>query len=110
VKNIGIINCHDVSRRCSSSGCLKALHDRTGAFARYTDEELRIVSFVHCNGCGDGAVERVVARARRMREVGVDVIHLSTCVQSRCPEYGAFLAALGGESEVVGATHGKKRR
>ena len=110
MKSIGIINCFDVSQRCSSSGCLKALHDRTGSFARYAEEEIRILSFVHCNGCGEAAVEQVLARAERMRKVGVDVIHLSTCVKSRCSHYDEFLEALSEEFEVVGNSHGKKQR
>lgn len=108
MRKIGIINCYDVSKKCSSSGCFKALHDRTGSFERYAGEEVQIISFVHCNGCGDGAVGRVLDRAERMREVGVDVIHLSTCVKSRCAQYEAFLDALSGDFEIVGYSHGKK--
>jgi len=93
MKRIGIINCLEVSRRCSSSGCLKAALGRTGAFERYAGEEVQVISLVHCNGCGHEAVEQVLTRARRMREVGVEVIHLSTCVKARCPDYEAFLDA-----------------
>lgn len=107
MKRIGIINCYEVSKRCSSSGCLKALHARTGSFERY-DEEIQLLSFAHCNGCGEDAVARVVARAARMREVGVDVIHLSTCIQGRCNQYDAFLEALSSLCEVVGHTHARK--
>jgi len=108
MRKIGIINCYEVSKKCSSSGCFKALHDRTGSFERYAGEEVQIISFVHCNGCGEETVGQVLARADRMREVGVDVIHLSTCVKSRCPQYEAFLHALSGEFEIVGYSHGKK--
>lgn len=110
MKKLGIVNCYEVSKRCSSSGCLNALSERTGSFERYEGEETRLVSFVHCNGCGERAVEQVVARAERMREVGVEVIHLSTCIKSRCVQYEAFLKALSGKFEVVAFTHGKKRQ
>jgi predicted metal-binding protein len=108
MKKIGIITCHEVSKRCSSSGCFKALHARTGSFIRYAGEEAQIAGFVHCNGCGDKAVEQVMARAERMRQVGVDVIHLSTCIKSRCDRYPEFLSALAEGFDVVGYSHGKK--
>ncbi|MBI5443016.1 MAG: CGGC domain-containing protein [Deltaproteobacteria bacterium] len=108
MKNIGIINCFEVSKRCSASGCLKALHARTGSFEQYAGEEVVLLSFAHCNGCGEDAVEQVVARAKRMREVGVEVIHLSTCTRSRCGQYEAFLEALEPMIEVVGYTHAKR--
>lgn len=108
VKRIGIINCHEVSKRCSASGCLKALQARTGSFERYEGEEIQLLSFAHCNGCGEDAVAQVVARAERMRDVGVEVIHLSTCMKSRCGQYEAFLEALSPRVEVVGYSHAKR--
>jgi len=109
MKRIGIINCYEVSKKCTASGCFKAFHARTGSFERYQDEEAEIISFVHCNGCQPDAVENVVEKARRMRDKGVNVIHLSTCVRSRCPMYERFLESLAYEIEVEGFTHAKKK-
>jgi len=109
VKRIGIINCFEVSKKCTGSGCFKAFHARTGSFARYVDEEVEIISFVHCNGCAPDALETVVEKARRMKEKGVDVVHLSTCTRSRCPMYDSFMEALGYETDVEGHTHAKKK-
>lgn len=109
MKKLGIINCFEVSKRCSSSGCLRALGDRTASFERYAGVEVQLLSFVHCNGCGETAVEHVAARGARMGDVGVDVIHLSTCM-SKCDKYDEFLRVLSAKFEVVGYTHGKKRQ
>lgn len=110
LKKIGIINCFDVSQRCSSSGCFKAAYNKTGSFTRYEDEDIQVISFVHCNGCSDNSTEQVLARAERMKKVGVDVIHLSTCIKSKCPYYDDFIAKLSEKYDVVGYSHGKKKK
>lgn len=110
MKYIGIITCLEVSRKCTGSGCFKALHARSGAFERYGTDDLQVLSFVHCNGCGTESVENVLERARRMTEKGVDIIHLSTCIQAKCPDYNAFLRALSAEYTCEGYTHTKKRK
>ena len=109
MKRFGVINCFEVSKKCTASGCFKAFHARTGAFERYAHEEAELISFVHCNGCGPDALENVMEKARRMKEKGVDVIHLSTCTRSRCPLYEKFMETLAYELEVEGYTHAKKK-
>lgn len=108
MRNIGIINCYNVSKRCSSSGCLKAFYARTGAFEKYKDEDAQVISFVHCNGCSENSVEQIIERAERMKKVGVDSIHLSSCVKSKCPWYDTFMEELSKEFTVEGYTHKKK--
>lgn len=109
MKRIGVINCYNVSERCSTTGCFKAFYKKTGAFERYEDQRAQIISFVHCNGCSDNSVEQVLKRAERMHDKGVDTIHLSTCVKSKCPWYKDFIERLSEKYEVVGYTHGKKK-
>ncbi|WP_129596648.1 CGGC domain-containing protein [Anaerophilus nitritogenes] len=108
MKNIGIINCYNVSKRCSSSGCFKALYNETGSFERYKGEGARIISFVHCNGCGNQVVNQFLERAERMVQRGVDVIHLSTCVRSKCPWYDEVMKNLSEKYEIEGYSHAKK--
>jgi predicted metal-binding protein len=40
-----------------------------------------------------------------MKEAGIEVIHLSTCMKKMCPRYDEHLKALSKDFEVVGYTH-----
>lgn len=107
MKKIGIINCFEVSKRCSGSGCFKAFNNKSASFEEYNSDS-ELLSFVHCNGCSENSIEQVVAKAQRMKEVGVTTIHLSSCIRSRCPWYEDFTKELSKNFEVIGYTHGSK--
>lgn len=107
MKKIGIINCLNVSAKCSSTGCFKAFYQKTGAFDKYQDNT-QLISFVHCNGCSPDSVKQLLARAERMKEKGVEIIHLSTCIKAKCPWYQDFIKELTKKYTVEGYTHGKK--
>lgn len=66
-----------------------------------------MMSFTHCNGCCKDSVENVATIASKMKERGVDVVHLSSCVRSKCPFYDEFLSEISKNIEVVGYTHAK---
>lgn len=52
MKKIAVLRCLRVSASCAGSGCLRALNEKTGAFACYDkDEVLQPVAFWTCNGC-----------------------------------------------------------
>ncbi|MFZ5968758.1 MAG: CGGC domain-containing protein [Bacillota bacterium] len=110
MKKIGIINCYNVSKKCSGSGCLKSFNHRTGSFNRYDEEKMELISFVHCNGCSEEAIQQVLERVKRMRAKGVDTVHLSTCIKAKCPWYYDFIDVLADHVDVVGYTHGKKQK
>ncbi len=40
-----------------------------------------------------------------MKEAGIEVIHLSTCMKKMCPRYDEHLKVLSKDFEVVGYTH-----
>jgi predicted metal-binding protein len=71
---IGIIIC-DRYRNCAGGKCLKALHNREGAFARYKDREVQLVGYTTCGGCPGGNVEYAPAE---MIKNGATVIHFAT--------------------------------
>ena len=110
MKYIGIINCFKSSHKCTGSGCFKAFYNKDAAFEIYTDEEIRMMSFTHCNGCSENSVENVVEIGKKMKGRGVDVIHLSSCVRSKCPHLENFKRALSKELPVVEYTHKKKKK
>lgn len=105
MKKIGIINCYNISKRCCSIGCFKAFHNREGSFEKYKNMDAEIYSYTHCNGCGDDSVKNVLQKAKMMNKLGVDVIHLSTCIKTKCPHYQEFLTELSKHYTVEEFTH-----
>ena len=71
---IGIIIC-DRYRTCAGGKCLRAMHNREGAFERYVGEEIELVGFATCSGCPGGNVESAPAE---MKKNGAEIIHLAT--------------------------------
>jgi predicted metal-binding protein len=72
---IGIIICGRY-KTCGGGKCLRAMRERVGGFARYTDKEpLEIVGYSYCGDCPGGNVEYV---PEEMIKNGAEVIHLAT--------------------------------
>jgi predicted metal-binding protein len=75
IMKIGIIIC-DRYRSCGGGKCFRSMRERTGGFARYSENEpLEIVGYSSCNGCPGGNVECV---PDEMVKNGVQAIHLAT--------------------------------
>jgi len=106
VKKVGIIICHRY-HTCAGGKCLRAMHNREGAFSLYEDEEIQIAGFTTCGGCPGGNIEYAPAEMKRN---GVDVIHLATGLvvgYPPCPRLEAFcdfIPAKYGLDVVIG-TH-----
>ncbi len=102
---VGIIRCQEQSNDCAGWSCFPALRDRTGEFAAYG--EVQLVGFDTCGGCGRGRANKIVARAKRLKEHGAEVIHLGSCLMGSCPTKDAYLKALREEVGVpiVEGTH-----
>ena len=103
---VGVIIC-DRYRTCAGGKCLRALHNREGAFARYAGEEVELVGYTTCGGCPGGNVEYAPAE---MKKNGAQVIHLATGLAvgyPPCPWLEAFCAFIPAkyELEVVIGTH-----
>lgn len=72
---IGIIIC-DRYRSCGGGKCFRAMRERAGAFAIYSqDEPLELVGYSSCGGCPGGNVEYV---PEEMIKNGAEAIHLAT--------------------------------
>jgi predicted metal-binding protein len=75
MKRIGIIICARY-HACGGGKCFRALRERCGSFARYSqDETVEIVGYSTCGGCPGGNVEYVPAEFLKN---GCDIIHLAT--------------------------------
>jgi len=103
---IGIIICHRY-HTCAGGKCLRSLHNREGAFARYKGEEVELVGYATCGGCPGGNVEYAPAE---MKKNGAEVIHLATGLAvgyPPCPRIQAFCDFIPEkyDLEVVVGTH-----
>jgi predicted metal-binding protein len=90
---IGIIIC-DRYHTCAGGKCLRAMHNREGAFSIYTGKEIELVGYTTCNGCPGGNVEYT---GEEMVKNGVQVIHLATGMlvgYPPCPRIQTFKAFL----------------
>ncbi len=118
MKKIAVLRCLRVSASCAGSGCLRAMNEKTGAFACYEAEEpLQAVAVWTCNGCGENKLpnqEGVHKKIARMKKLMPDAVHLSNCTMPKdaagnrklCPviaEIAAELEAAG--IKVVHGTH-----
>ena len=71
---VGIIIC-DRYHTCAGGKCLRALHQREGAFAAYAGQDLELVGFTTCGGCPGGNIEYA---PEEMVKNGAEVVHLAT--------------------------------
>ncbi|WP_020678365.1 CGGC domain-containing protein [Geopsychrobacter electrodiphilus] len=84
--------------KCTGKGCLKAFFQRLDAFAAY-DEKTQLVGFTQ----DSGDLEKKIAK---LIELGVDVVHLSSCMRAKSDNYEALALRLSQDFTVVGYTHG----
>lgn len=104
MKKIGIINCYNQTKKCPGTGCFDAFNKKEASFKNY-DSQYVITGFVHCNGCSKDSAKLVLERAKSMKDAGIEVIHLSTCMQKLCPRYDEHIEILSKEFDIVGYTH-----
>ncbi|MFC1897759.1 CGGC domain-containing protein [Chloroflexota bacterium] len=102
---IGIIRCEEHSKDCAGYNCFPAMQNKTGQFEGIDDVEL--IGFDTCGGCGRNKADKIVARALRLKEKGAEVIHLGTCIVGTCPYQDIYEKALKEEVQlpIVEKTH-----
>jgi len=98
MKRIGILTCSNATQdvACSSFLCLKGLNESEGAFARYRGEGgAQLSGIINCSGCPTAVVpEKLLGRVRSLTELGVDAIHLASCMLALCPFKNKYLNIL----------------
>ena len=104
---IGIIRCDERSIQCAGYSCFPAVLNKTGKFEEYDDIEL--VGFDDCGGCGRGKADKIVARALRLKEKGAEAIHLGNCMTGSCPSEELYEKALLEEIglPIIKGTHSR---
>ena len=105
VKKIGIIRCDSHSENCAGFNCFPALRNKTGQFENY--DKVELVGFDTCGGCDLGKSERIVLKAKRLKEKGAEVIHLGNCLIGVCPFGEQYSQAIKEilKIDVVQGTH-----
>jgi len=87
---VAIIIC-DRYHTCAGGKCLRALHQREGAFAAYKDQDVELVGFTTCGGCPGGNIEYA---PEEMVKNGAEVVHLATGLlvgYPPCPHLDHFI-------------------
>ncbi len=109
-KRLAIIVRQETSRRCIGKGCLNAFFKRIDSFDSYDDTELELVGFCDDGGDSEDPIENIQARIERFKKNRVDIVHVSTCMRAKSEKYLEILDELGKHFEVVGYTHGSRRK
>ena len=52
MKRIALLTCPKAENVCTGGGCFAALNSRTKAFTLYKGEDVEVLAFMKCSGCG----------------------------------------------------------
>ena len=89
---LGIIRCEETAKRCGGWNCFPSIRDLTGNFSVY--DGIDLVGFLTCGGCGQGKTDKVLEKAKYLKQHGAEVIHLGNCLASGCPYRRKYAGAL----------------
>lgn len=113
MKRVAILNCTNTTQEmgCSAFMCLENIYKSAGSFDRYkVDGGAQLVGIINCSGCPTIiAPEKLLNRVKALTVLGVDAVHLSSCIVSICPYKNKYLEMLRKEFpgiEFVEGTHG----
>jgi predicted metal-binding protein len=98
VLKIAILVREETTAKCTGKGCLRSFFAKIESFGRYQDQPVDLIGFFH-NG---GDLDHKLAR---MKNAGVQVIHLSSCMRSKDEGYGDLIREMGHDFDVIGYTH-----
>ncbi|GAB6192710.1 CGGC domain-containing protein [Desulfocastanea catecholica] len=98
---IAILVREETALRCTGQGCLRSFFARTESFAGYRGMDVELTGFFHSGGDLD-------YKLTTMKEAGVQVIHVSTCMRGKYPGYQALVEKIGRDFDVIGYTHGSE--
>ena len=109
---VAILTCHNTKQDlyCSSYMCLHDLRETKAGFAGYREMGgADLVGIVTCDGCPTlAAPQRILKRVAGVVDLGVDAIHISSCMLCACPyrnKYMALLHEAFPQVKIVPGTH-----
>jgi len=91
-------------------GCFGNLRGRQGSFQQYAqDDPPELVGIIHCGGCPTAfGADRVWQKVKALKEYGIEVLHLTSCLVQVCPFKEEFVKTIQKEYPditVVEGTH-----
>jgi len=112
MKKIAMLNCLNSNRVCAGAACMNALNNRKASFETYNGEEVELVAFMRCNGCGKELEEDagMQEKLERLISIGTDILHIGVCTNNKQKEECALITAAADIMEskgvkVVRGTH-----
>lgn len=99
---VAILVREETADKCVGKGCLRAFWNQQDAFESYP-EDAELIAFTHIGGDLDHKIAR-------LKEYGVEVVHLSSCLRAKYEGYEALKTRLEKDFQVVGYTHGSQER
>jgi predicted metal-binding protein len=98
---IAILVREETTERCTGKGCFRSFFNMTEGFARYLNKEVELIGFFHSGG-------DLEYKLSKMKDAGVKVIHVSTCMRGKYEGYEQLVERLGKDFDVIGYTHGSE--
>lgn len=98
---IAILVREETSDRCTGKGCLRSFFSKKESFSRYHSTEIELIGFFHSGGDLD-------YKLSKMKEAGVQVIHVSTCMRGKYAGYKELVKKISKDFDVIGYTHGSE--
>ncbi|MDR7870494.1 MAG: CGGC domain-containing protein [Tissierellaceae bacterium] len=104
---IAIGVCEKINGRCSSMGCFKAYNNKDKHFLRYKDTDTELQAFFSCNICSSDSKENITTIATRLKDAGVEIIHLGACaVKCKADKLSEIIEVFTSmDMDVVEGTH-----
>ena len=90
MKKIAMMNCLKANDVCGGVACLRAFYARSAGFARYEGEDVQLMGFLRCTGCGNKLEEDkgMMEKLERLVSIGTETVHIGVCAQMhdvKCP-------------------------
>lgn len=97
---IAILVREETSHKCTGKGCLNAFFAKVEGFEIYKDmADVELCGFFHSGGDLD-------YKLAKMKEAGVQVIHVSTCMRGKYEGYEELVKKIAVDFDVIGYSHG----
>lgn len=96
---IAILMREETALRCTGKGCLNAFFAKKDGFEIYQGREVELCGFFHSGGDLD-------YKLAKMKDAGVQVIHVSTCMRGKYPGYAELVKKISADFDVIGYSHG----
>ena len=107
---IGIFACEATTgdMDCVMIGCLGNLRGRQGSFQQYAeDDPPELVGIIHCGGCPTAfGADRVWQKVKALKEYGIEVLHLTSCLVQVCPFKEEFVKTIKKEYPDIAVVEG----